>query len=99
METIGIIFLGVVVLIIGVGILVTGMVKDNINLITLGMFIIILPTALLVWKLQSLQKELDQYPIEKNRIYEYEILDNDTIPIDTIYTEGMSGKTYYYKII
>lgn len=32
-----------------------------------------------------------------NRIYEYEIQGNDTIPIDTIYTEGMSARTYYYK--
>jgi hypothetical protein len=37
-------------------------------------------------------------PAPTNKIYEYEINRcNDTILIDSSLTEGLSGKTYYYK--
>lgn len=100
METNGVLILEVLILIIGFIVLCIGVTQEASSFLVLASFILFSPIVISAWKMQSLQTELDKYQqttIEKNRIYEYEISDNDTIPVDTIYAEGMSGRTYYYK--
>ena len=100
METTSVLMLSILIILLGLIVMIIGSLKDHEGLMSLGLIILLSPMVLCACKMQSLQIELNHYqqtPIEKNRIYEYEISGNDTIPVDTIYTEGMSGRTYYYK--